>query len=223
MRLNAPSALSAQRAGPAFTLIELLVVVALIAMLTAGLGVALRHPGESVSLPAAQTTLASLLHAARGRAALTQQNARLVVAADPADLEKYLSQLRVVHQDPDNPGNWLADGDGLGLPRGVYVVPSSAAAVPGNPSWPASRRSSALSSAAATLAIDGGATGSFYFVQFTSRGTTGGGNLVLTAGRVTVGAAGPALAFDNPDNVRGVLLRTSGALTLLNDASAFAP
>ena len=32
-----------------------------------------------------------------------------------------------------------------------------------------------------------------------------------------------ALEFDNPENLRGVLLRSSGACTLLNDAGAFAP
>jgi hypothetical protein len=109
------------------------------------------------------------------------------------------------------------------LPRGVYLVPPSPAVVPGNPTWPASRRSTALSSAAQAMTINGVAAGLFYYVQFTSRGTTGGGNLVLTAGRTTSGPSGAALEFDNPENLRGVLLRSSGACTLLNDAGAFAP
>jgi len=46
---------------------------------------------------------------------------------------------------------------------------------------------------------------------------------VLTMGRTTSSASGVALEFDNPDNLRGVLLRSSGVLTLLNDARAFAP
>src|ERR1017187_4558610 len=53
-----------------FTLIELLVVVALMTSLAAGIGLALRQPGESVSLQSAQSTFCSLLGAARGRAAL---------------------------------------------------------------------------------------------------------------------------------------------------------
>lgn len=212
-----------ERPSRGFTLIELLTVVALIAVLASVMGLALRHPSESVSLQAAQGTLASLCRAARVEAALTRQNARFVVAADPVDPEKWLRYVQVVHQDPANPANWLAESEGVYLPRGVYVVPSSASAVPGNPSWPASRRSTALSSAAQTLTINGAAAGPFYPVQFTPRGTTGGGSLVLTAGRITAGPSGPALEFDNPDNLRGVLLRSSGALTLLNDASAFAP
>jgi prepilin-type N-terminal cleavage/methylation domain-containing protein len=207
------------RAG--FTLVELLVVVALIATLVAGIGVALRHPGESMALQAAQGTLASLLNATRGRAACTQQNARLLIAADPSDGEKYLRRLQVVWQDPTNPAGWLADSDGIGLPRGVYVVPSSVLAVPGNPSWPASRRSTALPASALVMTINGVAVPEAYYVSFTPRGTTGGGCVVLTVGRLRAGSAGPVLALDDPDDVRGVLIRSSGALTLLNDAGAF--
>jgi len=214
---------SEQKTVPAFTLIELLAVVALIAVLASVMGLALRHPGEAVVLQAAQGTLASLCNATRGRAALTRQNARLVIAADPADSECHLRYLQIVHEEANGSGQWRAEGGGVYLPRGVYVVPSTAAAVPGNPTWPASHRSTALSSAAQVMTINGVAAGSFYYVQFTSRGTTGGGNLVLTMGRTTSSASGVALEFDNPDNLRGVLLRSSGVLTLLNDARAFAP
>ena len=103
------------------------------------------------------------------------------------------------------------------------MVPSAASDVPGNPDWPASRRSNALSAAAEAVVINGVVAGAFYHVQFSSRGTSGGGNLVLTAGRITIGAADATLVLDNPDNVRGVLLRPSGALTLINDAGAFPP
>ena len=120
-----------RRPVPAFTLIELLVVVALIAVLAAALGLALRHPGETVVLQAAQGTLASLCSATRGRAALTRQNARLVVAADPADPECHLRYLQVVHEEAAGSGQWRAEGSGVFLPRGVYLVPPSpAVAVP---------------------------------------------------------------------------------------------
>ncbi|MDD2765676.1 MAG: prepilin-type N-terminal cleavage/methylation domain-containing protein [Opitutaceae bacterium] len=212
-----------RRTVRAFTLIELLVVVALIAFLTGALGLALRHPGEAVALQAAQDTIAGLCRAARGRAVLTRLNARLVVAADPADAEGYLRYVQVVHEDGVGSNRWRAEGAGVWLPRGVYLVPSPPTAVPGQPAWPASRRSTALSSAAQTLTINGVAAGTFYYVQFTPRGTTRDGGLVLTTGRAADGVSGPALVFDNPDNVRGVLLRSSGTLTLLEDAGAFAP
>ena len=206
-----------------FTLIELLVVVALIASLAGGIGLALRQPGDSVSLQSAQATLASLLGATRGRAALSQQDARCAIAADPADSATYLHSVRVLEQDPANPINWMAEEDGVLLPAGIYVVPSAAAAVPGNPAWPTSRRSTALPSSAQSMTINGVASAPCYYVQFTPRGTTGGGYLLLTAGHCMTGSPVPTLTLDDSDNVRGVLLRSTGALTLVNDAGALGP
>ena len=203
-----------------FTLIELLVVVALIASLAAGIGLALRQPGESVSLQSAQATLAGLLGAARGRAALTQQDVRCSIAADPADSGTYLRFIRVLEQDPSN---WLAKEDGFLLPAGVFVVPPAPAAVPGNTAWPSSRRSTALPSSAQSVTINGVAGSLCYCVQFTPRGTTGGGYLLLTAGHYLTGSPTPTLTLDDSDNVRGALLRATGALTFVNDAGALGP
>jgi len=206
-----------------FTLLELAVVVALIASLAGGIGLALRQPGDSVSLQSAQATLASLLGAARGRAALSQQDARCAIAADPADPTMYLRFVRVLEQDSANSANWLAKEDGTMLPAGIYVVPPASAAVPGNPVWPATRRSTALPSSAQSVTINGVAGALCYCVQFTSRGTTGGGYLLLTVGHCLTGLPVPTLTLDDSDNVRGVLLRSTGAQTLVNDAGALGP
>ena len=213
----------AARVPAGFTLVEMLMVVTLIILLTAEIGLALRQPGESVALQSAQATVCSLLNVARGRAAIAQQNVRLVIAADPADSDNHLRCLQVAEQDSIDPANWLADGDSIRLPAGVYVVPSAPAGVPGNPAWPGSRCSTALPSSPRLMMINGAASANFYYVQFTPRGTTSGGFLLLTAGRITAGASAPLLKLDNADNLRGVLLRSSGALTLLDDASAFSP
>jgi hypothetical protein len=71
------------------------------------------------------------------------------------------------------------------------------------------------------MTINGVPVPEAYYVSFTPRGTTGGGCVVLTVGRLRAGSAGPVLALDDPDDVRGVLIRSSGALTLLTDAAAF--
>jgi prepilin-type N-terminal cleavage/methylation domain-containing protein len=223
MTLNDQFTSSVRSGFRAFTLVELLVVVALIGVVVGVVGLASRSPGGGVALQAAQATLASLCNAARGRAVLAGQNARLVVAADPSDADCYLRYLLIVGEEEGGSDNWRAEGGGVYLPRGVYVVPPAPVAVPGNPAWPASCRSTALSSTAQTMTINGVTAGTFYHTQFTSRGTAGGGYLLLTAGRVTIGSSGAMLEFDNPDNIRGVLLRPSGAFTLLNDAGAFAP
>jgi prepilin-type N-terminal cleavage/methylation domain-containing protein len=214
---------SVVKGASGFTLLELLAVIALMALLLGTLGVALRRPGEAVALQAAQGTVASLCGAARARAALTGLNTRLVIAADPADAECHLRYLQIVQEDPATPGHWLAEGSGFWLPRGAYIVPPPAATVPGNPAWPASRRSTALATPTQAMTINQVPAGLFYHVQFTSRGTTSGGNLVLAAGRRTANPGGVPFTLDNPDDVRGVLLRSSGALMLLNDAGAFGP
>ena len=136
---------SARRTDPAYTLIELLVVVALMSALAGAFGLALRSSGGGMSLQAAQATLASLCNAARGRAVLSGRSARLVVAADPSDVGCYLRYLQIVQEKEVGSDQWQAEGGGVYLPRGVYVVPAAAAAVPGNPAWPASPRSTALS------------------------------------------------------------------------------
>jgi prepilin-type N-terminal cleavage/methylation domain-containing protein len=204
----------------AFTLLELLVVVALIAVLAGGVGLALRQPGESVSLQSAQATLSAMLDATRARAALSQQDARCVIAADPGNSGTYLRYLRIVEQDPANSSNWLEVRDGVLLLPGVFVVSPTSTDVPGNPAWPASRRSTALSPAAQSMTINDVHVAPAYFVQFSPRGTTSrSGYLLVTAGRFTNGAATASLVFDDPDNLRGVLIRSSGSLTLVNDAS----
>jgi len=211
------------RRSTAFTLMEVLVVVGLIMVSVGTLGLVLQRPGEGVALQAGQAMLATLCTAARGRAAVAGAEARLVVAADPGDVAGRLRYLQIVHADPAGTDRWLAEGSGFVLPPGVYLVPPDAAAVPGEPGWPESRCSTALSPTADALTINGVAAGSFYSVSFTSRGTTRGGSLVLASGRVAEGAGGPRLAFSDPEQVRGVRLRTSGAVTSLDEAGALEP
>ncbi len=221
-RARTPAELAA-RVAPGFTLLEVLLVVALVAMTAVEIGSALRHPDESLALQSAQAMVCSLLSTARGQAALTQQNARLVIAADPGDSENFLRCLQVVGQDPGDSANWLADANVSRLPAGVYVVPPAPAAVPGNPAWPSSRRSTGLPSTTQSMMINGAASESSYYVQFTPRGTTGGGYLLLSVGHFIAGSSAPVLSLDDADNVRGILLRSSGALTVLNDASSLSP
>jgi len=193
-------------------------------LLAGGIGVALREPGESVSLQSAQAMFSMLLDAARGRAALSQHDTRFVVAADPADPAAYLRLVRIVEQDPLNSSNWMEEHGGITIPAGTYLVPPPSAVVPGNAAWPASRRSTALLAAAQSMTINGEPAGPAYYVQFTPRGTTGGsGYLLVTAGHLTTGAAVPSLELDDSDNLRGMLIRSSGALTFVNDAGALGP
>jgi hypothetical protein len=199
---------------------ELLAVTALLALLAGLMGLAWRNPGDTSALQGGQDLVASLCGAARIQAVLDGVDARLIVAVDPGDTSAHLRYLQIVREDPAHPGQWRADGSGYWLPRGVFIVPPAGAAVPGNPDWPATRCSTALSASTDPLTINGVLAGQFYHLQYAARGTTGGGSIVLTMGRWS---GEVELTFDNPDNVRGVLVRSSGALTLLDDAGAFSP
>ncbi len=216
-----PGAADPPAAG--FTIIEILVVVAIAALLAGTLGLILPGAGDGVALEAGQATLGALCTAARARAAATGADVRLVVSADPADRKGQLRHLQVVHVDPVDPDRWLAADPGSLLPAGIYVVPPTAGAVPGNPAWPENRCSNALSPAAETMTINGVVSGPFYSVAFTARGTTRGGSLVVTAGGVSEAAAGPQLAFVHADRVRAVRLRTSGVLTLIDEPGSLDP
>jgi prepilin-type N-terminal cleavage/methylation domain-containing protein len=206
-----------------FSLIELLVVIGLIAFLAGSLGLALRRPGGGVALQAGQATLAAVCRAARVRAASTGDEVRLVVAVDPTDAAGRLRYLQVVHEDPANPDHWLAEGAGIWLPPGVYVVPPRADAVPGDATWPETHCSTALTPTAQALIINGAAASLFYSVSFTARGTTRGGTVLVTGGSMDAVADISSLRFGHPDDVRGVRLRASGALSLLAGAGALDP
>ena len=130
-----------------FTLVELLLVMGIVAVLSAGLGVALQGGDRSVALRSAQGTLASLLTAARGQAALTGRNAALLVSVDPG-ANNYLHSLMVATRDAADTA-WIPTDDWLQLPDGVYVLPpttpSAGLTAPGI-DW-GGLRSSAFSSA----------------------------------------------------------------------------
>lgn len=218
-RQRAPRLSGTGDGGAAFTLFELMVVAGLMAVLAAMLGWALRAPGDAAALRAGQTALAGLCDAARGGAILHGATVRLLVVDDPDEPDGCLRVLQVVREDPENPGCWLSCGAGVSLPKSVYVVPPPPAVLPGGADWPTSHRSTALSTTAPALTVDGVSAGRFRHVQFTDRGTTAGGTILLTVARPT--AVSPA--FDRPDLVRGVLLRSTGMFTALNEVSALVP
>lgn len=219
-----------RRAERAFTLIELMMVVAIIAVLAAGLALALGDTGGN-SLATGQTTLAGLVNTARAQAAVNQTETRLLIygtrppAQDAA--EKFLRLLQVVRAEPAGSGRWVAVGSAVPLPRGIFVVPPSTAGfLAAGVTWPAnppllSTLGGPLSHAQPTGTPFG--TALAYYIEFKADGTiTQVGTqqyarlLVATA---TNGPTGPL--FNNNAAVRGLLIRPSGAVTFVNDATNF--
>lgn len=233
-----------------FTLIELLVVIGLIFTLVGGVGLALMgRGGEGAALLNAQSLLTGLVGATRAQAALHQTSARLVIYAQQppaanADAAKYLRALQVLRLDTLANGTsvWVAVGDPVTLPAPICVVPPSP--VPANHlrsgvAWnnnvatgPVSVLTTATGfnyrgqSTAVANQFFGvqGQSGRIHYLDFGADGTvTSNTSTNPTKIALTTAILGPSAlpAFDNANGVRGLFIRKSGAISLVNDATGF--
>jgi type II secretory pathway pseudopilin PulG len=214
----------------AYTLIELLAVVGVILLLVGGIGFALGDAGAT-SLANAQNTLASLAGTARAQAAVRQTEARLLIYAlrpPNGDIEKYLRYLRVVvaaTPGSTGPGStWLAVGPAVSLPRGIYVVPTATVGlVASGVTWPANPAPVSTLMAATRYTVTGDpattATDTYFALEFAPNGTVTPTAAKLAVSTATVSNNLPA--FNNSGAVRGVLFRTSGSVTLINEVNSF--
>ena len=233
----------------AFTLLELLVVVGLIVILTGSFALALSgRGGEGAALVNAQSLVASLVGATRAQAALHQTKARLIVFATiptaNADASKYLRALIVVREEPPDSGRYVAAGDPVTLPMPVCVVPPN---VPTNhlrqgTVW----NNTVATGPVSTLTIEAGfnyrgqnnpaavlqffgaqgQSGRILYLEFGPDGSVtanGTSNLNLTKLAVTTAILSNSAVpqFNNSSGVRGLFVRKSGAISLVDEATGF--
>ena len=223
----------------AFTLAELLVVIGLIATLTVGVGYALGGRAiEGVALASAQHTVAALVDSARAQATLHQTPVRLLIYASPppnGNSEKYLRYLQVVRLENTA---WVAAGEPVVLPAPICIVPPSAVPTVAGVVWPNNPATAPVSSfpavpltafsvrgqSAAPARLFGGAGGGVaYYLQFEADGAVATTTANPTKIALSSAVIAPALPpqFNNPRAVRGLVIRKSGAVTLVNDATGF--
>ncbi len=207
----------------AFTLIELLVVIGLIAALAAGLGLALRDNNPSSALRGAQGLMVSALSSARGQAALTQSNAKLILQADKTK-DTFLRAIRVVVSS-DGGANWAQVGPEIILPNGAYMVPNGTP--DGVMQAGAGRRSTFFNSNAGSVNGIAATEGSWFSSGWISPLgvlTTGGGS-TITSGNIVVGSgkttAANMVTLDNYESFRGLAISRYGVPTIVNDAASF--
>jgi prepilin-type N-terminal cleavage/methylation domain-containing protein len=202
----------------AFTLIELLVVISIIAVLAGGVGLALKGGNPGAALRGGQSTLISMLSAAKGQAALNQANSMIIVDADPTS-ETFLRAVRVVVEKTS--GTWTEVGTPVILPQGVYIVPQA-------PSTFTESQVALKSSAAAHLSdfftvkqpltgITGTVLQSNMFNSLGALSSGAGGRLLVAAGTVT---GQNAITINNDVVVRGLVLSKYGIPTQLNDVDS---
>lgn len=216
------------KSDKAFTLIELLVVIGLIAALASGVGLALRGNNPDSSLRSGQSLTLGALSSARGQAALTQANARIVVQANSAS-PNFLRSIRVVVADAATAGGWKQVGSEIILPEGIYVVPPLASNVTdvsfdsSAGGWTAAKQTALQSSLfnTATENLTPALSDGLKLLTskpMTSLGAIDGGNIFVTSGRLT----GPTtLVLDNASSVRGLVVSRYGVASLVNDTDSF--
>ena len=239
-----------RRCDAGFTLIELLVVVGVIIILLGGAGMAIAgRGGEGAALSNSQSLVSGLLSTARVQAALNQTTTRLIVYAQQppatnADSNKYLRSLQIVRQDTLANGTtaWVAVGDPVTLPAPICVVP--AAPVPSNHlrsgvTWnnnvatgPVSTltvgtgftyRGQATATANQFFGVQG-QSGRILYLEFAADGTVASnatGNPTKIALTTAVLGINALPQFNNATGVRGLFVRKSGAVSLVNDATGF--
>lgn len=225
--------------GCGFTLLELLMVLAVMTILAGMLGVALggrRDAGGG--LANGSDIVAGLVGAAKAEAALHATNARLIVHAQPppgGSAAQYLRMMQVVREDPFESGAYVAAGAPVVLPGSVCIIPPAPMPAdhlgPGV-NWPVHSAASSMLMERHSFQYLGRAgagaqfqyfdrpnsSGRILFLQFGSDGFVSnppvGARIILAAARSD--GTGPP-RFTNPHDLRGVIVRRSGAVSIINN------
>ncbi len=236
------------RTDRGFSLIELLVVVGVIVILIGGVGMAVAGRGGSgPALSTAQSLVAGLVATARAQAVLHQTEARLLVyaqtpAAGNRDNTRYLRALQVVRLETLANGTtaWVAVGDSVLLPAPVCVVPP--APVPANHlaqgvAWNQNAATGPVSTLNLTNMSYRGQSGSTTLQHFGETGAARAvrylefgpdGNVTMPAGnlfKIALATANLSTTafplFNDANAVRGLFIRRSGAVSLVDTATGF--
>jgi prepilin-type N-terminal cleavage/methylation domain-containing protein len=207
--------------------------------------------GEGAALSNAQSLVAGLVGATRAQAALHQTDTRLIIYAQmppavTAYAAKYLRALQIVRLETLAGGNtvWVAAGDPVTLPTPICIVPP--APVPANhlrlppgQTWNNNVATGPVSTLTTATGFNyrgqSGATASQFFgvngrsgrilyLQFAPDGTvtsnTSGSPTKIALSTAILGGNSLPL-FNNPSGVRGLFVRKTGAVSLVNVATGF--
>lgn len=197
----------------AFSLLELIVVVGLVAVIAAFASRAFSGSGAG-EIRQAESSVAGLLRSARSTAIRESRPARLVINLDSSDVEIRLATMAVIVSNGS--GGWNLSGDLVPLPKGIRVVPNSSIPTAASVDWPAN----AVSRWSGTVARPNGMLpdGNYGYVEFFATGNTQAVSPKVVVSPVRWSSTG--FEFFLPEQVRCLLVRTSGSMTSLQDVSS---
>lgn len=229
-----PKNFAGSQAKPSgFTLIELLVVVSLIAILAAGIGLAIVGAGRG-DVGVGERTLQGILISARTQAIIQQGNSTfpidpapgngastlLLINNDPNDRENYLRQITVVHwgEDVDGDVGWLSATGTDTLPPGVYIDPALSRDLASGYSLTAMTINLDTPSA---IAQDTGGSRPFFYIPFHGSGRLHGGldEFILALGAGTLPFGATEVEWDGERAKGGFLILRSGVVYRIPDES----
>lgn len=197
---------------------ELLAVIAVIGIFVGIFATAFSGGNPTVAVQSSQSQLASLATQARGVAMGRGTTARIIVNMDAGEPERYLRFIGIVYDRNNDPNNraWVPATDGIFLPQGVMVVPPA-----GGNGWIGGGASD-FTGTGFSLQYISNNNQSFGYIEFNPRGTVTGGSAILAVSQIQRDGPGALeFTFNNPDNVRGLILRRYGSFVLLNEKAAF--
>ena len=116
-----------------FSLLELLVVLAVMGIMIGVLGFGFLGNSSS-DLGDAQRYLIAYLNKCKATSVSSTSEARIIVAAEAENQEKYLRHLQTIVLDKNDSGQWLIIDNGIYLPKGVWFVTDGLDA--DNADWP---------------------------------------------------------------------------------------
>lgn len=219
----------------AYTLLELLLVLGLVASLSAALLVGVRG-NPAVALQAGQSLVVNLVTAARARAVAGGNPTRLLLHREAASVHAPTRYLRyLVLQEFDPVARDWATVSAVFLPTGVYLFPAqslSPAFFREPNAWTledsAPWRSHAFAEAPLTLAVNSLVPETWDALAFDADGVPAFDrneeerhSLILGLARILPPGSAAPLAFDQPENVRGLTLGNYGVPILVNERSSF--
>lgn len=175
----------------AFTLVEMLVVITIIGILLTVGALGLRNLSKSSGVTAGVPLAEAVFAEARGVSTGNGGTARVLIAGDPNDNERYLRYMLVVYRSES--GRWVAASRGIYLPKGVYFSQEYSYLDHSAETGDIPSESHDIYSSDDSGSSNTNLSGEYFYYQFNSEGNAAdaGASFIVGTGNKPPGASNP--------------------------------